>query len=255
MAAVKVTNPRTTSPATSTPFNPRTNIPTPSRLPQSPHPTSPLYGADDPDLSPPPTTGGGPLPSDVEVQGPPLIGDTRGGGNPVAPPSPVRPVFADPKIKSINDREESEHQLELERHRRRTERDSLLAQKAQAQQEGESRARSRNLAAATSTKADAMKKRPQNFNADGSVKSPKQRVESGTANDTDKLMALEGEEREVAFANERAKSKVQGDVAQIAYQSALAKLDADNRMRKLGLNPSNAADRARFQDLLRLATH
>ena len=67
-----------------------------------------------------------------------------------------------------------------------------------------------------------MKKRPQNFNADGSVKSPKQRVESGTANDTDKLMALEGEEREVAFANERAKSKVQGDVAQRGLAASCA---------------------------------
>lgn len=228
----------------------------PTALPQS---TSPLP---DPDL---PSGGGAapqahapaptPIPVGPEVQGPPLVGASTGGGNPVAPPSPLRPVFSDPKIKAINDREESEHQLNLERHRRRQEADALAATKARTRLEGETAARTRNLAASESTRAEGRKKRPQNYNADGSVKSPKDRVAAGTANDTDKIMALEGEARDTAFAQERAKSKVGADVAQTAYQSALAKLDADNRLRKLGLNPSNAADRARFQDLLRLATH
>jgi hypothetical protein len=221
-----------------------------------PDPDLPMSGGGAPPLPSP--TGGGPsapVLSDPEVQGPPLVGAATGGGNPIAPPSPIRPVFADPKIKALNDREESEHQLLLERHRRRQEADALAALKAKARQEGESAARARNLAASEAAKAEGRKKRPQNFNPDGTPKSPQQRVATGTANDTDKLMALEGESRDIAFAQERAKSKVQNDVAQTAYQSALDRLNVDYRMRKLGLNPSNAADRARFQDLLRLATH
>lgn len=216
--------------------------------------TSPLYGADDDaDDSPvrtPPSPG-------VPVAGPsPLL---SGGGTtegvPVAGPAPL---FPDPKVKAINDREESEHSLTKERARRRAERDALMAQKSQKAAASTSAARDRNLAGDAARKAEGRRLRPQNFNPDGSVKSPQQRVSSGTANDTDKLMALEGPARTAAFASERQKGaasqQAPQDQASSLHAAAMARYDRDARMKRMGLNPSSSIDQARFDDLVHLAS-
>lgn len=232
---------------------PNATNPSPLSTPYSPAPSDPLRTF----ASSPAAGGGSPAPSYTASMGhgEGILSPASGGGSPISPPAPVRPMMADPKVKSINDREESEHQLEIERARRRKERDELAASKQRASEEGAARAKERNLAGAASRKAEGMKNRPQNFNPDGSPKSPQQRVSTGTANDTDKLMALEGPEREAAFAKERAKGQQPRQIAQTAYTSALERLNREARMRKMGLRPGNAADEARFNDLLRLATH
>lgn len=235
-------------------FAPNLSTPSPAR-----HPTSPLYGADDaaddsPVRTPPapgvPTAGPSPLPSGGGTTAPRPVE-----GVPVAGPAAL---FPDPKVKAINDREESEHSLTKERARRRTERDALLAAKSQKAAAATSAARDRNLAASEARRAEGQKKRPQNFNPDGTPKSAKDRVSSGTANDTDKLMALEGPARTAAFASERQKGaasqQAPQDQASSLHAAAMARYDRDARMKKMGLNPSSSIDQARFDDLVHLAS-
>ena len=137
--------------------------------------------------------------------------------------------------------------------------DALLAAKSQKAAAATSAARDRNLAASEARRADGQKKRPQNFNPDGTPKSAKDRVSSGTANDTDKLMALEdGPDRDAAFYIEAQKGKahnlVQQDKASSLHAAAMARYDRDARMKKMGLNPSSSIDQARFDDLVHLAS-
>jgi hypothetical protein len=164
--------------------------------------------------------------------------------------------MADPRVKAIDDREESEHQLEINRARRRSERDALSASKAKARLEGANEAKSRNLAGAAARKAEGMKNRPQNFNADGSPKTPQQRVAAGTANDTDRLMAMDPEDarREVDLqqADARGAKTAQDFSANLARTSAMDRLNRQARMRRMGLKPGDPSDEARFNELLRL---